>query len=201
MHCGRRGDPGGLRSGRLEYARRVNTDVVVFNGGSSSGTTTLARALQGMLDEAWLLLGVDDLVDALPQRGAGAAATIAFPPDGSVVVGPVFMRVQEAWTAGVAAIARAGVGVLVDDVFLGGGASQARLAAALGGLDVLWVGVRCDAHVAAAREALRGDRVTGMAVAQAEAVHHGVRYDVEVDTSRASPEDCAREVLAVLSAR
>ncbi|UZN03785.1 chloramphenicol phosphotransferase CPT family protein [Cellulomonas sp. S1-8] len=179
----------------------MTTDVVVLNGGSSSGTTTLARALQGMLDDAWLLLGVDDLVDALPQRGPGATATIAFPPDGSVVVGPTFMRVQEAWTAGLAAIARAGVGVLIDDVLLGGGASQERLAAALDGLDVLWVGVRCDADVAAAREAGRGDRVTGMAVAQADTVHRGVRYDVEVDTSRASPQDCARQILAVLARR
>ena len=183
------------------YARDVSTDVVVLNGGSSSGTTTVARALQGMLDDAWLLLGVDDLVDALPRQGPGAAATITFPPDGSVQVGPVFMRVQEAWTAGIAAIARAGVGVLVDDVLLGGGASQTRLAAALSGLDVLWVGVRCDADVAAAREAGRLDRVRGMAVAQAEAVHRGVRYDVEVDTSRASPRDCARVVLAALAGR
>lgn len=177
------------------------TDVVVLNGGSSSGTTTVGRALQGMLDDAWLLLGVDDLVDALPQHGPGAAATITFPPDGSVQVEPVFLRVQEAWRAGIAAVARAGVGVLVDDVLLDGGASQELLAAALAGLDVLWVGVRCDAGVAAAREARRGDRVTGMAVAQAQSVHAGVRYDVEVDTTHTSPEDCARVVLAALAGR
>lgn len=115
-----------------------------------------------------------------------------------VSVGPAFAALDAAWTTGVAAMARAGARIVVDEVFLGGAASQGRWRAALDGLDVLWVGVRCDAAVASAREAARGDRAAGMAAAQAEAVHVGVTYDVEVDTSRTDAVGCARIVLGHL---
>ncbi len=101
---------------------------------------------------------------------------------------------EAAWTAGVAATARAGAPVIVDDVFLSGPASQQRWREALYGLDVLWVGVRCDPAEAAARERARGDRATGMAADQAVRVHRGVHYDLEVDTTRTPPDACARTV-------
>ncbi|MEO3809289.1 hypothetical protein ABGB17_09850 [Sphaerisporangium sp. B11E5] len=41
----------------------------------------------------------------------------------------------------------------------------------------------------------RGDRVPGMAAAQAEVVHEGVVYDVEVDTTRTASLACA-EIIA-----
>jgi chloramphenicol 3-O phosphotransferase len=85
-------------------------------------------------------------------------------------------------------------------VFLGGAASQQRWRSALEDLDVLWVGVRCAPEVAAAREAARGDRVAGMAAAQASAVHEGVAYDLVVDTSQASPGECAQAILARVTA-
>ncbi|NEE45547.1 chloramphenicol phosphotransferase, partial [Streptomyces sp. SID8455] len=72
----------------------------------------------------------------------------------------------------------------VDEVFLSGAAGQRRWSERLGGLEVLWVGVRCEPEVAAGRETARGDRVAGMAASQAELVHRGVAYDLEVDTTR-----------------
>jgi chloramphenicol 3-O phosphotransferase len=83
-------------------------------------------------------------------------------------------------------------------VFLGGAASQQRWLDALGELPVLWVGVHCDAEVATGREIARGDRVRGMAAAQATIVHKGIRYDVEVDTTRTESLTCARIVAAAL---
>ena len=38
-----------------------------------------------------------------------------------------------------------------------------------------------------------------MAVSQAEIVHKGVTYDVEVDTSRTESLDCARTIAARVS--
>ena len=46
-------------------------------------------------------------------------------------------------------MARAGARIIVDEVFLGGPASQQRWKNALGTLPVLWVGVRCEREVAA----------------------------------------------------
>lgn len=95
-------------------------------------------------------------------------------------------------------MARAGLGVILDEVLLDGRVGQQRVAAALEGLSVLWVGVRCDAAVAAVRERARPDRTVGMAASQARRVHDGVNYDVVVDTTATSSEQCARTVVAHL---
>ncbi len=88
--------------------------------------------------------------------------------------------------------------VIVDEVFLGGAVSQQRWKQALGPLPVLWVGVRCAGAVAAGREIARGDRVTGMAASQADVVHQGVVYDLQVDTTHSEALECARVIAARL---
>jgi len=45
------------------------TQVIVLNGGSSSGKSTIARALQDVLPGVWLTFGTDVLAEALPGRG------------------------------------------------------------------------------------------------------------------------------------
>ena len=130
-------------------------------------------------------------------RGLQMSATgIEFAPDGKVVVGPEFRTLEAAWITGIAAMARAGARIIIDEAFLGGAASQRRWQDALGALRVLWVGVRCDAAVAAGREMARGDRAPGMAAAQAELVHQGVFYDLQVDTTHTEALECARTIAA-----
>ena len=170
-------------------------EVIVLNGGSSSGKLTIARRLQLILAEPWLTFGTDTLVDAMPpslQTGGG----IEFRPDGQVVVGTVFRRLEAAWIRGIAAMARAGARIIIDEVFLGGARSQQRWREGLDGLGVLWVGVRCDGEVAARRERERPDRIAGMARSQAAVVHRGVSYDLEVDTSQTGAQDCALAIAA-----
>jgi chloramphenicol 3-O phosphotransferase len=173
----------------------MDTAVIVLNGGSSSGKTSIARCLQDQLPGVWLSLGVDDLIATMPDETPDHEAGITYGPDGQITVGPDFRRAEAAWYQGIAAMARSGTGVIVDEVFLGGRESQERLATALGGLVVLWVGVTCNAAVAAAREAARPDRIVGMAESQAASVHQGVRYDVTVDTTDTPTQDCARVIL------
>jgi chloramphenicol 3-O phosphotransferase len=168
------------------------TQVIVLNGGSSSGKSGIARCLQAVLADPWLAFGVDTLIRAMPVPAPG----IEIADDGEVTVGPEFRALEDAWITGIAAMARAGARIIVDEVFLGGPASQARWRRALEGLEVLWVGVRCESAVAAAREIARGDRVGGMAVAQADLVHRGVVYDLEVDTTHTESLDCARAIAA-----
>ncbi|MEU2670657.1 chloramphenicol phosphotransferase CPT [Streptomyces sp. NPDC007164] len=170
--------------------------MIVLNGGSSSGKSSIARCLQTVLPDPWLTFGVDTLIEAMPASMSESDAGIEFAPDGAVAVGTGFRTLETAWIEGVTAMARAGAGIIVDEVFLGGAESQQRWQKALGGLGALWVGVRCGSAVAAAREIARGDRVSGMAAAQAESVHRGVTYDLEVDTTRSEPIECARIIAA-----
>ncbi len=170
------------------------TQVIVLNGGSSSGKSGIVRCLQAVLPDPWLAIGVDMLIEAMPASMRQSEAGIEFGADGTVSAGARFRTLEAAWMEGVAAMVRAGARVIIDDVFLGGAASQARVQKALDGLDVLWVGVRCAGPVAAGREIARGDRVSGMAAAQADVVHQGVTYDLEVDTTHTEPLACARTI-------
>ena len=172
----------------------VPTQLIILNGGSSSGKSGIARCLQAVLPGLWLTLGTDTLVEAMSPSAQLSPSVIQFADDGTVVVGPQFRAVESAWIAGVATMARQGARIIVDEVFLGGAASQQRWRDALGGLEVLWVGVTCESGVAAAREVARGDRVSGMAASQAELVHQGVDYDLQVDTTRTEALDCARAI-------
>lgn len=172
----------------------MTTRMIILNGGSSSGKSGIVRCLQAVLPDPWLAFGVDSLVDAMPAKMHGSAEGIEFAADGRVEVGARFAALEAAWAEGVVAMARAGARVVIDDVFLGGPASQRRWEKAVGGMEVLWVGVRCDAAVAAGREIARGDRARGMAESQAELVHEGVRYDLEVDTTHTESLSCARTI-------
>jgi chloramphenicol 3-O phosphotransferase len=174
----------------------VTTQVIVLNGGSSSGKSGIARCLQAVLPDPWLAVGDDMLIQAMPASMQASDVGIEFAADGRVSVGPGFRRLEAAWMDGVAAIARAGAGIIVDEIFLGGAQSQQRWQKALAGLDVLWVAVRCEPAVAAGRELARGDRIRGMAVSQAEVVHQGVVYDLEVDTTHTESLACARIIAA-----
>ncbi|MFF0556444.1 chloramphenicol phosphotransferase CPT [Streptomyces sp. NPDC004266] len=172
--------------------------MIILNGGSSSGKSGIVRCLQAVLPDPWLAFGVDSFVDALPAKMQAADSGIVFDADGGVSVGAGFRALEAAWAEGLVAMARAGARIVVDDVFLGGAASQQRWREALGDLPVLWVGVRCESAVATGREIARGDRTVGMAARQALMVHAGVEYDVEVDTTHAESLECARAIAAGL---
>lgn len=169
----------------------MTTQVIVLNGGSSSGKSSILRCLKYLLlPSPWLNFGLDDLMAPLPL------SMLRFGQQGEVILGEGFHEVQRAWMAGIATMAKEGALIIIDDVFLDGTTSQERVRGHLEGLKVLWVGVRCAPETAAAREIARGDRVIGMAASQAEAVHKGVIYDIEVDTTKTESLDCARKIAA-----
>lgn len=174
--------------------------VIVLNGGSSSGKSTLARCLQVELEGFWLRWGIDDFIDAAPPRLMGGDG-LDLGADGSVAVGEQFVTVESHWQAGIAAIARHGGQVIVEDNFVSGVPAQRRWSTALRDVETRWVGVHCASEVAAAREAARGDRVPGMAAQQAVSVHEGIHYDLRVDTGVATPQELARHIQQQLFGR
>src|SRR5215475_15514175 len=104
----------------------MTTQVIVLNGGSSSGKSGVARCLQAVLPDPWLAVGDDALIQAMPASLQASDAGIEFAADGGVSVGPEFRTLEAAWMEGVAAMARAGARVIIDEVFLGAAVSQQR---------------------------------------------------------------------------
>ena len=157
----------------------------MLNGGSSSGKSTLTLALQRELPGVWLRFSVDPLVDASPPALLSPEG-LDLADDGSVHVGDAFATVEDQWVAGLARMAESGARILYEDAFVSGPSAQRRLRQALGDVPTGWIGVRCDPVIAAQRE--RGDRTTGMSALQADAVHRGIDYDLEVDTGTSTTE-------------
>jgi len=197
-------------------ASDVPFDVIVLNGPTSAGKTSIAAALQELLKETWLVFGIDTLISALPlnllhihdDAVLGARPRehdvrpggISFDADGQITVGVEFQRLEAAWLTGLSSIAESDVHLILDEVFLDGVGSQDRLRRALSGRRVAWVGVTCDVNVAAQREHDRGDRVQGASVNQTVRVHEGVRYDVVVDTTTRTPDEAAQQIVRHLVA-
>ena len=116
------------------------------------------------------------------------------------VPGPLGLGMIKASHAYWAACADAGLDQVIDDVWLvpdqPAGLRDALLAA-----NTLWVGVHCPLAIAEQRERERGDRLVGTVRGQHALVHAFRTYDIDVDTSVATPQECAEVILAVLSAR
>ncbi|HEY5659656.1 MAG TPA: AAA family ATPase [Gaiellaceae bacterium] len=178
--------------------------VVLLHGTSSSGKTTVARAVQRLSDDPWVRLGIDAFWNAIDDRwmehGSRAAEGFAWTDDATIVPGPVGQQLAAGMRAALGAFARSGNDVLVDDVFIDA-AWLDGWRRELDGLDWLLVGVMAPTDVLHERERARGDRILGEARAQADVIHRGIEYDLTVDTSRQSSDECARAVLAALAAR
>src|ERR1035438_5630861 len=139
-------------------------EIIVLNGASSSGKTTLAAALQDALEESWLVFGTDTLISALPlalleihedalidarpREHVIRDGGISFGADGEIVVGSEYRRLETTWLNGLAAVAQSGTRLILDEVFLDGEISQDRMRQAFSGRRIAWIGVTCDHDVA-----------------------------------------------------
>src|SRR5262249_46285613 len=150
------------------------------------------------LPTPYLLIGIDTVVFALPSRYVNDPAhwseVYRYHHDGDRIAGITIQPYGDQLVRGlhraVAGLARGGLDVIVDHV-LSERAWPPALDEAWSGLDLLRVGVLCPLEVAEERERARGNRTLGWARAHADVVHAHVRYDVTVDTSLATPAECA----------
>ncbi|WP_020579003.1 chloramphenicol phosphotransferase CPT family protein [Actinopolymorpha alba] len=158
--------------------------VIFLNGTSSSGKTTLARALQTRLtDHVFLHFAEDTFFDLLP---------------GHVYDRPDFLtygaRLYDGFARCAATMAAAGNRVIVDTAAWSPG-SLLSFVDAFKETDVVAVGVHCPLDVLEERERQRGDRSVGLARKQIGLTHQLALYDVEVDTARDDLDACVSQIV------
>ena len=160
----------------------INGRIILLNGTSSAGKSTLARALRPLLEPTFCFYSSDQLADA-KFRPIDPAARFA--GRDQFFVG--FHRT-------IPALASAGLDLLVEHIVEEQSWAD-DLGVLLAGLDVFWVGVHADIELITQREKQRGDRTIGGALYHLR-THSFCHYDVEVDTSRPLAEATATIVLA-----
>ena len=196
-------------------------DILLVNGPSSAGKTTLCRALQAAIPAPYLVTGFDDFIfmaapryyrgadtgrqaerDAFTALGVEMATTSApgAPPAVEARFGPVFRRLIDSMAPAVRALVDGGNAVIFDHV-LHDRAMHESFRHACEGLDVFAVGVTCPLDILEARERARGDRVLGRARGLAAVVHTFRDYDVMVDTGVQDTVACVALVLEALAGR
>ncbi len=166
----------------------MRPDVILLNGTSSSGKSTLARALQRRAGWPLLHASLDTFTDMFLWEAVTDPA-----------------QRHACHSAGVdhfhqaLALFAAGPFPLVVDHLLLAPAWLEATRAALARRRVLFIGVRCPLAVVEQREKARPDRRPGLAAAQFPHIHRNLTYDLEVDTSRETPESAADLILARLA--
>jgi chloramphenicol 3-O phosphotransferase len=178
-----------------------SASIIVLDGPSSSGKSTLASRLQLMLPQPFLSLDIDLFVNALPQRfdrgRALGSAGIVHRVDGSgrpvLDVGEVGRAFLAGFHAGIAAFVRADNLAIVSHMLLEE-AWLRELADAVREFETLYVGVTAPLVVLEQRELARGDRTPGFARSHYHRVHVHGTPDLVVDTSSCSVETCAERI-------
>ena len=159
--------------------------VIFLNGASSSGKTSIAKALQARIDEPCIHWCIDDYLGAFQSRLW----------ERQEIVRPRWKQIILGFHAAGAAIARAGNLVIIDDVLEAAPPWVESLVELFDGLEVFFVGVHCPLSELERREKGRKDRRTGMARLQYEQVHVQALYDIEVDTHALDPDECAARIV------
>lgn len=160
--------------------------VIFLNGASSSGKSTLARALQNVLEEPYLHVSEDMFFAALPAREYSQPDYFRY---GS--------RLYKGFTQCIRTLVQCENRVIVDTVAWDPG-SLNGFVYALWDLQVFAVGVHCPLPLLEMREQQRTDRSAGLARKQFDQVHLNVLYDLEVDTSQVDSRANAERITATL---
>ena len=175
--------------------------IVVLNGAPRAGKSSIVAVIQDTFDGPWLNLGVDVARSMTPERcqpGIGLR-----PGEAQHAAAPLVPVLYAALYDSIAAHGRHGLNVVAEFGHHDAGI-LADCARRVSGLPALLVGVRCALGVIIERRNASPPGRYAVATPEApvpppvqrwqDTVHTPGIYDLEVDTSAASPEECAAAI-------
>lgn len=182
--------------------------AIFLNGSSSSGKTSIAKKLQEKLSRPFMHIGIDKLIGMMPAHLNDWEGGIVeegfywkkeYDNDRNEVyhiqIGPYAKKVNNSFKNIVLSMLNDGLNVIIDDVCIDN-ASFKKWQNILSPYSVLYVAIKAPIETLEIREKERGNRIHGSARAQHRLVHIGNQYDLEIDTSTKSIEECANAIIA-----
>ena len=166
--------------------------IILLNGASSAGKSSLARALQASLDEPFWHWSIDHVL------ASGTLPRELFVPGRFdwAALRPAFF---EGFHRSLPALASAGNHLIVEHIVETADWMRS-LVELLAPFDVFYVGVHCPLPELERRERERGDRRLGSAREDDATTHAFGRYDFEVQATT-DPDELAAQVLQAWRAR
>jgi len=158
--------------------------IIVLNGTSSSGKSTLAEKIQELSKERFYHVQVDTICNMMHSKFFENKADFIISINSAL----------KSMNAFILNLSRNGECVIVDTVFENP-IWLNECVEMLHDLPVFFVKVSCPAEELERREAARGDRKIGMAKHQSEIMDFVKHYDVEVNTYENTPDECAAIIL------
>ena len=157
-------------------------EIILLNGASSSGKSSIARALQAAIDRPFWHVSIDKLreADVIPMARIRSGE---FDWKGGLR-GAFF----EGFHRSLPAYAGAGNSLIVEHI-VETEAWLRRLLELLTGFDVFFVGVHCPLEELERRERARGDRRIGEARRDFHTAHVHADYDLELDAVQTARDE------------
>ena len=164
--------------------------VILLNGASSAGKSTLARTLHRLMEEDSMIFSMDDYLAM--SRGRHENALDAVRETGLPFI--------ESFHAAIAEAARKGALVIVDHVIGESRAWVQDLLNRLSGIPRALIKVDCREDILLERERNRTDRTPDPAHAERQygCIHQNFPHDFSIDTSEATPRECAQKLMEQL---
>lgn len=150
--------------------------IIVLNGASSSGKSTLAQMLQSKLDQPFWHVSIDHIRDA----GVLPLARIR---KGDFEWQAMRASFFEGFHRSLSAYAQAGNHLIVEHI-IETDKWMRRLIDYLEPYDVFFVGLHCPVQELERREIRRGDRPFGDARRDFDSICHPALYDLELDSTQ-----------------
>lgn len=156
-------------------------NIILIHGASSAGKSTLAKAVQKVIDTPLLHISYDLFIDGqIVPWERFRNGTFSWDD-----IRPSVLQGYRQWWA---VMARAGNNLIIDHI-IESEAEMAFLLDLLEGIDVFFVGLHCSLEELERREQQRGNRRKGDARSDLRFVHQGKIYDLELDSEKATVEE------------
>lgn len=196
---------------RKKLAKSNTGTVIILNGSSCAGKSSIIEAFQKKQDTPWLAVGLDGFfVRVLPAKyfthekpeHHSVLHCVPSQENGkrlfTLVVGPDGQKVIRGMHRAIAAYALAGNNVVVDYIQYDP-AWMVDLKNVLKDINVVWVGVTASLETLEQREKERGrPQVEGHVRSHYHTVHQGIKYDVMLNTDELAPEAAAEKIVDYL---
>ena len=183
----------------------MNGTVIILNGPSSVGKSSIIKAFQSQQKTPWLATGIDHLyvgvipphwLDDKPEHHEIMTIKTTEDQEGKTVhavFGPEGRKVIKGMHRAIAAYAQAGNNVIVDYIKYEPEWLE-DLQKALKGIKTIWVKVTAPLDIIIKREKERGTSPEGHARSHYHTVHENMPYDLTVNTNELTPEESAQKI-------